>query len=96
VDTPQQGWVILPSLGESTEALPAPFARETAQAFARENPYWSFTSTTDDSHIAWHLAGTLPDWSGTPLALVVLLEEDNPTLAKEIGEGLLKTALEPK
>jgi len=28
--------------------------------------------------VSWYLAGTLPDWQGTPLALVVLLEEDDP------------------
>jgi hypothetical protein len=96
VDTPQQGWVILPALEQPVEALPAPFARETIQAFAGENPYWSYTSTADYAPITWHLAGTLPDWSSTPLALVVLLEEDNPTLAIEIGDGLLETALKPK
>jgi len=29
------------------------------------------------------------------LALVILLEEDNPALAKEIGAGLLNMALKP-
>jgi len=94
-DTPQQGWVILPALDKTVEALPALFGRETAQALAGENPYWSFTGTGDDTPITWHLAGTLPDWSGTPLALVVLLEEKNPALATEIGQNLIGTALQP-
>ncbi|MBN1449692.1 MAG: hypothetical protein JW963_01640, partial [Anaerolineales bacterium] len=95
VNTPQQGWVILPALDKPVEALPAPFARETAQALAGENPYWSFTSATGKTPQTWYLAGTLPDWSGTPLALVVLLEEDNPKLAEEIGGELLNMALQP-
>ncbi len=95
VNTPQQGWVILPTPGKPFEALPAPFARETAQTMAGENPYWSYTSTPDDTPLTWYLAGTLPDWSGTPLSLVILLEEDNPILANKIGRELLDTALKP-
>jgi hypothetical protein len=95
VNTPQQGWVILPALDEPVEALPGPFARETALAFAGENPFWSYTSVTNDPPLTWHIAGTLPDWSGTPLALVVLLEEDNRPLASEMGQELLDTALQP-
>lgn len=95
VNTPQQGWVVLPALELPVEALPAPFARETAQALASKNPYWSFTSATNDPPLTWHLAGTLPDWSGTPLALVVLLEENNPPTASQIGDELLGIALQP-
>jgi hypothetical protein len=96
VNTPQQGWVILPALDEPVEALPGPFARETALALAGENPYWMYTGIMDDPQITWHLAGTLPDWSGTPLALVVLLEQDSLVLARAIGQELLQTALQPK
>ena len=95
VNTPQQGWVILPALDKPVEAVPGPFAREAALAFAGENPYWSYTSVANDPPLTWHLAGTLPDWSGTPLALVVLLEENNRPLADAIGKSIFKTALQP-
>jgi membrane peptidoglycan carboxypeptidase len=95
VNTPLQGWVILPALDSSVEALPAASASETTQALAGENPYWSFTGTTDEMPLTWYLAGTLPEWSGTPLALVVLLEENDPALASEIGGKLLEKALQP-
>jgi len=93
VNTPQQGWVILPPLTEPVEALPGPFARENALALAGESPYWSFTSTDAETNLTWYLAGTLPDWSGTPLALVVLLEETSPDFVHEIGTYLLNAAL---
>ena len=93
--TPQQGWVILPALGEPAESLPGTLANETARTLAGENPYWSFTSSSVDTPLTWYLAGTLPDWSGTPLALVVLLEESNNARAEQIGENLLETALKP-
>jgi hypothetical protein len=95
VNTPQQGWVVLPALDRSVDALPSPFARETTKELAGENPYWSFVGAAIDTSQTWYLAGTLPDWSGTPLALVVLLEEDNSFNAKQIGEALLEIALKP-
>jgi hypothetical protein len=95
VNTPQQGWIILPPLTEPVEVLPGPFARDTALALAGGNPYWSFTSPADEIDITWHLAGTLPDWNGTPLALVIALEDNDLALAKVIGQELLHTALQP-
>jgi len=95
VNTPQQGWVILPALSDPAQIFPESNARETAQAYDGENPYWSYASDMSDTPLTWYLAGTLPDWSGTPLALVVLLEENNAKLAKEIGGQLLDTALGP-
>ncbi len=93
-NTPQQGWVILPALGKPVQALPAPFARETALELADNTPYWSYTSSSSDSDLTWYLAGTLPGWSGTPLALVILLEENNLHDVNQIGENLIGIALQ--
>lgn len=95
VNTPQQGWVILPALDQPVEALPGPFARESAQALAGKSPYWVYTNTDEHAELTWYLAGTLPDWNGTPLALVLLLEENNHTLVNTIGQSLLGAALKP-
>jgi cell division protein FtsW (lipid II flippase) len=95
VKTPQQGWVVLPALDKPVEILPESDVHEITQALAGENPYWSFTGAGDDTPLTWYLAGTLPDWSGTPLSLAILLEEDNSNLAEEIGKELLDTALQP-
>jgi hypothetical protein len=95
VSTPQQSWVILPTLGDATEALPGPFARETAKSLAGNDPYWSFTGTDKATPVTWYLAGTLPDWSGTPLALVVVLEQDNTVSAKAVGQSLFASAVHP-
>lgn len=95
VDTPQQGWVVLPALDKAAETLPAPFADETAQSLSTDRPYWTYASTTDQPALTWYLSGTLPDWNGTPLALVILLEEKNPVLAGVIGRDLINAALPP-
>jgi cell division protein FtsW (lipid II flippase) len=44
--------------------------------------------------VAWYLAGTVPAWSGAPLALAVLLEADDPQLAQAIGEEMMRRALQ--
>jgi hypothetical protein len=46
----------------------------------------------DDTNVTWLLAGTLPDWRGTPLALIVTLEYLDASLAESIGENLLRAA----
>ena len=95
INTPQQGWVVLPALDEPVSIIPADSAREVALQYAPKNPYWSFTGSEKGSPITWLIAGTLPDWSGTPLALTVLLEEENQVLAQDIGTKLLTKALAP-
>ena len=95
VNTPQQGWVVLPALDKPVKTLPKNYAETTTQALEKESSYWNFTSAAGEKPLTWHLAGTLPDWSGTPLALVLLLEENNPILAEIIGRELLGTALQP-
>ncbi|GAB4503755.1 MAG: hypothetical protein Fur0043_07470 [Anaerolineales bacterium] len=97
VNTPRQGWVILPALDEYARALEASSAREMAQRLASASqPMWEFSSVVQgENPLTWQLAGTLPDWKGTPLALVVLLEEDNPALARDMAVRLFQKALKP-
>lgn len=96
VDTPTEGWVILPPLSEPVRVL----SPESANAMSQEynidnNPYWQILDNTydKDTIISWYLAGTLPAWEGTPLTLVVLLEESNLTAAQYIGQGIIEAAL---
>ncbi|HRQ24953.1 MAG TPA: hypothetical protein PLF42_16115 [Anaerolineales bacterium] len=39
------------------------------------------------------MAGTLPDWRGTPLVMVITLEENNTFLAEFIAENLFNAGL---
>jgi hypothetical protein len=47
------------------------------------------------SSVSWYLAGTLPNWQGAPLAVVVALEENNRPQASLIGRSLLEKAVQP-
>jgi len=96
VNTPESGWVFLP-----VEGLPqALFTPEQANATAdllkvRSQPFWQSMGSaplSDQRTILWYLGGTMPNWSGTPLVVVVLLEKNAPYLAEHIGQALLQAA----
>lgn len=97
VNTPENGWVVLPALDKPREVYNAELANDAALFFIEEGePYWSHLGQArkGDTAVTWFLAGTLPDWQGTPLSLVVTLEENNTTLAKSIGKTLLDTVIQ--
>jgi membrane peptidoglycan carboxypeptidase len=98
VDTPREGWVVLPALGTSREAVTAAQADSAAAAFIQAGKnYWSHIGRADgkEGSVTWYIAGTPPNWTGTPLAVVVLLEQDNERLAQWIGQELLTDAMTP-
>jgi len=95
VNTPEQGWVTLPAENLPLRALSTKTAKETALAFIAEGkPYWMSVAqaSAKNKSVAWVVAGALPNWGGAPLALVVVLEENNISLAKRIGAGVLDAA----
>ncbi|MBT3314253.1 MAG: FtsW/RodA/SpoVE family cell cycle protein [Anaerolineae bacterium] len=94
VNTSQSGWVILPALGESATLFSAAEAKQLITTFSGdEEAFWQIISMQEDEeNLTWLLAGTPSNWSGTPLALAILLEENNPVLAEEIARALLSSA----
>lgn len=98
VNTPEEGWVVLPASGTPVEAISASDASEAAVSFSNDNPsYWSHAARAQgvESPVTWFIAGTLPNWQATPLVVVVVLEQDNPRLAERIGRELLIDAMSP-
>jgi hypothetical protein len=98
VKTPSQGWVILPSLSQPVTVLSSNAAASATQALmVKGQPLWQWSGLagTTDKPDTWALAGTLPGWQGTPLAVVVLLEKSNRQLAATIGQQLLMAAMQP-
>jgi cell division protein FtsW (lipid II flippase) len=96
VNTPEQGWVVLSAETLPVNVMQAKKANEASASFIVEGKsYWSHVgqASVDDDITTWLLAGTLPDWKGTPLVLVVTLEENNTFLANYIGDALLDAAL---
>jgi hypothetical protein len=98
VNTSQQGWIVLPALGQSTQALNAATADGLAKQLAIQNHQsweWVGSGNTGVNFSTWYLAGTLPNWKGTPLVVVILLEGNSPAGAEAIGAQLLQTAIMP-
>jgi len=96
VNTLEQGWVVLPALDQPREALQPQAADEAALSFIQNGEaYWSHIGfgRINKTSITWLIAGTPPKWQGTPLVLVVALEENNSVLAKRIGDKLFASAL---
>lgn len=98
VNTPNDGWVVLPALGSPSEAISASAADDMASSLMSEGAtFWSYRgqAESEESPVTWFIAGTPPNWQATPLVVAVLLEEDIPQLAGQIGRELLSDAMNP-
>ena len=98
VNTPNDGWIVLPALGTPFDAISAPKADETSQSLNADGENtWRYIGEgeTDESPVTWFIGGTPPNWQASPLTIVVLLEAHNIQLAEEIGEKLLEMAMNP-
>lgn len=99
VDTSQQGWIILTNNNQSVQALPISQAASAAEELAAgTEPFWQAVGSAQNGPgkiVTWAIGGTLPGWKGAPIAITVLLEQDNPILAKRIAETLLETMQNP-
>jgi hypothetical protein len=96
VEEPERGWVILPAQETAQRVLPETSANATAEALAvAGKSFWQHLARAPEGNtaVSWFLGGTLPGWNGAPLALAVLLEEDNPRLTEEIGQNMLQAAM---
>jgi Cell cycle protein/Penicillin binding protein transpeptidase domain/Penicillin binding protein A dimerisation domain len=105
VKTPQAGWVMVPPTSEPQQVFSSEAANTTANALSDDElSIWQVVSAGDEGvgnsresnpGYAWFIGGTLPDWGGVPLAVAVLLEENNPQRALEMGQSILQSAMQP-
>jgi hypothetical protein len=98
VNTPNDGWVVLPAEGKPVEAGPPAGTAEAVLSYIQGgNNYWSFTrqARDDETTVTWFIGGTPPNWQASPLTVVVLLEEGNQVDAKRIGGEMLVDAMTP-
>ena len=101
VDTPRAGWVLLPPDGDPQQVLTQQVADRAARDLAAASEsFWQSADCTEGvvqeaRELCWFTAGTTPDWQGTPLALSILLERNDPGLAERIGQAMLMAAMQP-
>lgn len=103
---PDGQWILFPVSQQPRQVLPQSTAQAAAEMLADVNlPVWhslahiSASLGTAEPQIpaaglTWFTAGTLPAWQGSPLVLVLLIEQDNPDLAERLGLQILTAILE--
>ena len=97
IDHPDAGWITLPGLSEPLRI----FSKDAADATANElqtlnSPTWQTIAVIPnrpDEFVTWLIVGTLPEWGGTPLTLVLILESNDPATADYIGQELIQTVI---
>jgi cell division protein FtsW (lipid II flippase) len=96
MENPGGGWLLLPVLNQPLEIINSQSAIRATQTLAVPGSrIWQIIQNPPGEEITWYLGGTSPDWSGLPLAIVLVLEETNLPLAEEIGQTVLSTAMGP-
>ena len=98
VNTPMGGWVLLTPLQDEERFLAENTAIATTQSLAvDEANIWEKVVTIQDSEprVTWYIGGTTTSWHGIPLAVAVLLEGDNPGSVTDMGQEILRAAMEP-
>ena len=94
---PEGNWVTLPkneSPVQSFEATQVDAAIDLLKI--PDVSLWqvtAITETEDGQEITWFLSGTIANWQGQPLVVVVLLEKSAPAAAQAIGNTLLLETL---
>jgi cell division protein FtsW (lipid II flippase) len=98
VNTPTQGWVVLPTLSQPVQVFQADAVNAEVQELTLPGGsfwQWGAQVVQNKQIFSWALAGTLPDWQGTPLASVVLLEDNDQSWAEYISHRLLESVTQP-
>jgi hypothetical protein len=97
-NSPVNGWSRFSEETVPSEPIFSPtIAARVAGDLAEANlPIWQSLAVSPngpDKWVSWYLGGTLPTWEGAPLALVVLLEENNPEQIESIGQEIFRVAM---
>lgn len=94
---PEGEWVTLPKFESNERILTSDQTAAITELLKSPDAFLygvTANANTDKGNtITWFIGGTTVKWQGQPLAVVVLLEKDEPDTAKAIGNTLLKETL---
>jgi len=91
---PENDWSLI-DIGAEPPDIPDFEAGMAVDLLTHGNfPGWELSSfaTHQEAKIAWFVAGTPADWLGTPVTLVIALEDGSPNDARRIGRELFLEA----
>ncbi len=96
VETPAAGWVILPVNSPSPTYPKNIIASSVENLTIPGTAIWRAVgqAQTEEGIITWAIAGTVASWQGTPLAMALVIEEDNPFLAIQITNQMLAEVMQ--
>jgi hypothetical protein len=94
VNAPAAGWVLLPADGKPEQLISPDEVTNLLDGLSMQNELLWGTALPSDNEdnqqgVTWFLGGTKPDSTAAPYALALVLEEDNPELARSLGEQFL-------
>ncbi len=96
VNISEQGWVFV-SRNASKQVMPADQA-DSINDFLKSKVIsgWEVTAQGIDtnSKVSWYVAGTPSNWTGTPITVVLVLENQNPIKARSAGRDIYSLATE--
>jgi len=102
VNLPEDNWTILKPLGQTDKIFSPQSTVKTTELLSNdESPFWNVIATVksnprnkkEDKTTTWYITGTMPSMQTNPIVLVIVLEEDNPNLAREIGKEIIEAAI---
>ena len=91
--SPTGEWIAYDHASTEQQAIPVQMSQALRDLF-RSSSYalWyqsGHAQLENDGILTWYMGGTTSDWHGTPLAIAVAIENNNPALAQQIGTQLL-------
>lgn len=87
-------WVILPSEPNQQKCFSSESLEKLFKAYRQPNNlFWSTYQYDSETKTYLYVAGTDSDWTGTPLTLVLVLEDIDPDAQKEAIDRLVKQML---
>jgi membrane carboxypeptidase/penicillin-binding protein len=95
VNTPNQGWVIFPNPAPQ-QVLSSEIIQRVSSLISRKDfPAWEITSQSksETSQIAWFVSGTNQNWKGTPMVLVLTLENQTAEITHQLGREIFQTVV---
>ena len=95
VNTPAAGWVLLPAEGSPEQVISSEAVTALLDGLSvPDKPLWgtALSSQADtEEGVSWFLGGTMPGSNVAPYALALVLEEDTPELAHDLGLQFLES-----
>jgi len=91
----ESDWVLLSSDVASTTTPELDVLQTSLALGSSVLPGWSITAAAQNqsSRLDWFIAGTQADWRGTPIVIVIALEDASPLVTRIIGQELFNNAV---